>query len=81
MKIVSAKNAALQSGGVVYSVYSHESLTHPGQYLVHLLGGGMELTTLADSRGAGMIELAEVLRQLGHDLTKMAFEQEGSVKL
>lgn len=58
---------------------SHESRVNPGQVVVRVADQNIEIGTLAPTRGAAMVELAEYLLTLSRELRKAAWEQEGAI--
>ena len=79
MKITAIRNETLPSGA---TVSSFESTTEPGQIVVSVTDfgvSGIEIGTIAPTRGEAMVELAEYLLNLSREIRKAAWEQEGAI--
>lgn len=80
MKIIQAREERFPIGDNDVLVYSHDSITEPG-HIVRVMVGSTELVMIADTRGEALSELAEFCNLLSRNLRKMAFEQEGAIRL
>jgi hypothetical protein len=78
VRIIECDNKTFEHEDESWTVASFEVID--GQ-LVRLLGPGVEMSVVSDTRGEGMVTIANLLKSLGYKMSRLAFEQEGAIDL
>jgi hypothetical protein len=78
---VHVKDVTIEVDGTKVQLYSHDSIAEPETHLLHVMMGGSNLVFAGPTRGHALLEAAEFFRALGPALSRLAFEQEGAVRV
>lgn len=81
VNIIPAREEHIVVGDNPVTVYSHPSHIEKNTHIVRVISVGGETNAHEDTRGDALLALADYFEDLGKQLRKMAFEQEGAVRI